>query len=124
MSEGRIRVLVVDDQADVRFLVRIILDDHADLEVVGEADGADAALDGLDAARPDVAIVDARMPRIDGYELTGRLLELRPDLRIALLTSIVDEFIEERARDAGAHACVSKADFDALPGVIRQLAGG
>ena len=123
MSDPPIRVMVVDDQSDVRFLVGVILGEHDDMQIVAEAPGADEALAALDAAAPDVAVVDARMPRIDGYELTARLLERRPQLLIALLTSIVDEVIEEQARAAGAHACASKADFDALPGVIRSLAG-
>jgi DNA-binding NarL/FixJ family response regulator len=121
MAAQPIRIMAVDDQSDVRFLIDVILSDHADLALVAAAAGAEEALEQLDEAAPDVAVVDARMPRIDGYELTGRLLERRPDLRIVLLTSIVDEVIEEQARGAGAHAVASKADFDALPDVIRSL---
>ena len=118
-----IRVMVVDDQADVRFLVGVILGDHDDIRVVGEAATAGEALDGFDAAAPDVMIVDARMPVVDGYELTRRLLERRPGLPVALLTTIVDEQIEAEAAAAGVAAVASKADFDALPGVVRRLAG-
>jgi DNA-binding NarL/FixJ family response regulator len=122
-ADEPIRVMVVDDQEDVRFLVGVILGDHADLRIVAEAATAEAALAGFDAAAPDVAIVDARMPIVDGFELARRMLERRPELPIALLTSMVDEVVEAQAREAGVRAVASKADFDALPDLVRRLAG-
>jgi DNA-binding NarL/FixJ family response regulator len=121
-DSDRVRVMVVDDQSDVRYLIGLILGEHPDIEIVAEADGAAAALALLDDAAPDVAVLDARMPITDGFELVPQLVERLPDLRIALLTSIVDEVVEEQARAAGAHACASKADFDALPDLVRRLA--
>src|SRR5688500_11392831 len=85
-----IRVMVVDDAADARLLIRISLAEHAGMAVIAEAAGADAALEALDDAAPHVALLDARMPVVDGFELTAALLERRPDLRIAILTSMVD----------------------------------
>src|SRR4051812_40758961 len=107
-----IRVMVVDDQADVRFLVGVLLGDHDDMRVVAEAATAGEALEGFAAAAPDAVIVDARMPIMDGYELAGRLLGERPELPIVLLTSIVDDHIREQAAAVGVHTVVSKADFD------------
>jgi DNA-binding NarL/FixJ family response regulator len=121
-DSDRVRVMVVDDQSDVRYLIGLILGEHPDIDIVAEADGAAAALALLDDAAPDVAVLDARMPITDGFELVPQLVERLPDLRIALLTSIVDEVVEEQARAAGAHACASKADFDALPDLVRRLA--
>lgn len=118
-----VRVMVVDDAADARFLVNLVLGEAEGIEVVAEVDGAEAALAGLDAAAPDVALVDARMPLVDGFELTAELAARRPDLRIAVLTSVVDGVIRERARSAGAHACWSKADLDGLAAAVRELAG-
>jgi CheY-like chemotaxis protein len=117
-----VRVMVVDDLADARFLVRLLLEEHQDLEVVAEANGAAAALEALDAG-PDVALVDARMPLVDGFELAPQLLARRPDLRIALLTTIVDDRVRELAAGAGIARCVSKGEWDALPDVVRELAG-
>ena len=114
--------MVVDDAADARFLIGIVLGEAADLEVVAEADGAGAAMALLDEAQPDVALLDARMPAVDGYELAGMLLERRPQLRIALLTSMVDEVVEEQALAAGAHACFSKAEMDDLAERVLTLA--
>ena len=114
--------MVVDDQPDVRFLVRAVLGEHPDLEVVAEADGAASALALIAGAAPDVALLDARMPAVDGFELAPQLLEAVPGLRVVVLTSLVDEAVEARARAAGAVACVPKADFDGLAPLIRRVA--
>jgi CheY-like chemotaxis protein len=63
------------------------------------------------------------MPGTDGFELTRRLLSRRPGFPIALLTSIVDEYIEAQALEAGAAVCWSKERFGELPDVVRRLAG-
>src|SRR4051812_7817417 len=106
-----IRVMVVDDAADARMLIRLILEEHADLDVVAEVASADAALAELDSARPEVALLDARMPVTDGFELTRSLRAAAPDLRVAILTSMVDEVTRARADAVGAHACLSKGDL-------------
>jgi len=117
-----VRVMVIDDQADVRFLIGIILEEHPDIEVVADVDGGEAALAMVAESAPDVVLLDARMPGMDGFELAPRLLERAPSLRIAMLTSVVDEVIEQRAAAAGAEACVSKEDIEHLPELVRQLA--
>ncbi len=119
-----VRVMVVDDAADARFLIGLVLAEAEGIEVTAEAEGAEDALAALDAAAPDVALVDARMPVTDGYELTALLLARRPDLRVAVLTSVVDAVVEQQARAAGAHACWSKADLDSLPAAVSRLGGG
>lgn len=119
-----IRVMVVDDAADARLLVRLMLSEHDDVTVVAEADGATAALEQLEAAAPDVALLDARMPVTDGFELTAALLARRADLRVAILTSMVDEVVQERAAAAGAVRAVSKGEFPRLADVVRSLAAG
>jgi CheY-like chemotaxis protein len=119
-----VRVIVVDDAADTRFLIGLVLGDAEGVEVVAEADSADAALAAMEAgARPHVALVDARMPAVDGYELTGMLRQRFPDVRVAVLTSMVDEVVEQQARDAGAHACLLKADMADLGELVLALAG-
>ena len=120
-ADDPIRVMVVDDQSDTRFLIGVILGDHPDLPVVAEAATAAEALERFDEAAPDVTVVDARMPVTDGFELARELLARRPDLPIVLLTSLVDEVVEEQARDAGIRAVASKGDFDALPDLVRRL---
>jgi CheY-like chemotaxis protein len=117
-------VLVVDDHADVRFLVRVILADAApEVEFAGEAAGAEEALAALDSVEPDVVVLDARMPRVDGFEAAEMLLARRPGLPILLCSAIVDDDIRSRAEAAGIAACLSKDHFEAIPRVVRELAG-
>jgi CheY-like chemotaxis protein len=120
-----VRVLVVDDHADVRFLIRAILGDaEPDVAFAGEAAGAREAVQALDDADPDVVVLDARMPGIDGFEAAEMLLERRPGLPILLCSAIVDEEIRARAQAAGIADCLSKDHFDAIPGKALELAGG
>ena len=122
-SQLPVRVLVVDDHADVRFLVRVILED-ADPGVVfaGEASGAEEAVAALEALDPDVVVLDARMPRVDGFEAAAMLLERRPGLPILLCSAIVDDEIRARAEAAGIAACLSKDHFEAIPRMVAELA--
>ncbi len=118
-----VRVLVVDDHADVRFLVRAILEDAGPtIEFAGEAPGAHEAVEALGALRPDVVVLDARMPEIDGFEAAAMLLEHSPELPILLCSAIVDDVIRARAQAAGIAACLSKDHFEAIPGVVLELA--
>jgi DNA-binding NarL/FixJ family response regulator len=124
MALSTVRTLIVDDHADVRFLIRTIVQEAGPpLEVVGEADGAEAALERLDALAPDVVVLDARMPRIDGFEAAPMLLERRPELPIVLCSAWVDDDVRRRAAAAGIRAVLSKDQFDEIPGVVLALAG-
>ena len=122
-SQRPVRVLVVDDHADVRFLVRVILEDAApDVVFAGEAPGAEEAVAALEELDPDVVVLDARMPRVDGFEAAGMLLERRPGLPILLCSAIVDDEIRSQAQAAGIAACLSKDHFEAIPQVVLELA--
>jgi CheY-like chemotaxis protein len=114
-------VLVVDDHKDSRFLINVLLSEHDDIRIVGEADGARSALEMLDEADPDVIVLDNRMPMIDGFEAAPMILERRPDQKIMLLTAVVDEVIEAKARAAGITACWSKEHFEDLARAVRAL---
>ena len=121
-SQCPVRVLVVDDHADVRFLVRVILEDAApEVVYAGEAAGAEEAVAALEELAPDVVVLDARMPRVDGFEAAGMLLERRPGLPILLCSAIVDDEIRSRAEAAGIAACLSKDHFEAIPRVVVEL---
>jgi DNA-binding NarL/FixJ family response regulator len=119
-----VRTLIMDDHADVRFLIRAIIADAGEgVEVVGEADGLEAALAQLDATDPDVVVVDARMPRIDGFEAAPLLLARRPSVVLVLCTGWVDDEVRRRAADAGFAEVVSKDRFDDLPATVLRVAG-
>ena len=120
-----VRTLIVDDHADVRFLIRMIVADAGlAVEVVGEAGGVEEALAQLDALAPDVVVLDARMPRVDGYAAAALLLARRPDLLIVLCSAWVDEDVRGRAVAAGIHAVLSKDEFERLPALVLELARG
>jgi DNA-binding NarL/FixJ family response regulator len=121
-----IRVLLVDDQQLVRIGFRMILADEPDIEVVGEAADGRAALDAVSRLRPDVVVMDLRMPNMDGVEATRRLGEGSPDgPRVLILTTFdADEYVVDALR-AGASGFLLKdvppADFVAA---IRLIAAG
>jgi CheY-like chemotaxis protein len=124
MASSAVRTMIVDDHADVRFLIRTIVQEAGPpLQIVGEADGVEAALEALDALAPDVVVLDARMPRIDGFEAAPMLRERRPGLPIVLCSAWVDDEVRRRAHDAGISAVLSKDQFDEIPGVVLELAG-
>jgi DNA-binding NarL/FixJ family response regulator len=119
-----VRTLIMDDHADVRFLIRAIMEDaDEDVEVVGEADGVESALAQLEICAPDVVVMDARMPRVDGFEAAPLLLARRPGLALVLCTGWVDDDVRRRAAAAGFATVVSKDEFDTLPGVVARAAG-
>jgi DNA-binding NarL/FixJ family response regulator len=91
MREKPIRVLLVDDQILMRRGLRKLLEVEDGIEVVGEAaDGVEALL-LVPETRPDVALVDARMPKMDGVELIGRLTEEHPRVAAIILTTFDDD---------------------------------
>jgi CheY-like chemotaxis protein len=115
--------MLVDDSSDVRFLLRAIIEDSAeDVEVAGDADGARAALESIDALDPDVVVLDAVMPVVGGIEAAPMILARRPGQRLLLCTAYVDDGVRARAEAAGIAACVSKDDMEAIPRVAVKLA--
>ena len=109
MSSGSaIRLLLVDDEAMVRAGLRLILESEADLRVVGEAaDGLDA-LSAAKDLRPDVILMDVRMPRMDGVEACRRLVEDHGAKVVILTTFDLDEHLFASIR-AGASGFLLKA---------------
>ena len=111
-----VRVMIVDDHADVRFLIRATIEDaDEDVTVVGEADGVRAALESIDALDPDVVVLDAIMPVITGIQAAPMILARRPGQKILLCTALVDDTVLEQAEQAGIAACVSKDDLEEIP---------
>ena len=103
-----IRVVLVDDQALVRTGFRLILDEIGDIEVVGEAADGAAAVDLVNRTKPDVALVDVRMPGVDGIEATRRIREQRPTACVLMLTGSDIAAEIDRSRQAGAAGYLTK----------------
>ena len=103
-----IRVLLADDQALVRAGFRLILDAEADIEVVGEAGDGEQALEQALELRPDVVLMDIRMPKLNGIEATKRLLADSAGVRVLILTTFdLDEYVVDAFR-AGASGFLLK----------------
>ena len=126
MSE-RIRVLIVDDEELVRAGFVMIVDHQADLEVVGEASDGLAAVERARELRPDVVLMDLRMPKLDGVEATRRIgeLEIDPPPRVLVLTTFDDDESVYASLQAGASGFLLK-DVPAreLAEAIRVVAAG
>jgi DNA-binding NarL/FixJ family response regulator len=107
---GSVGVLVVDDSPVFRRGMGRAVRVHGGMQLVGEADGGEAALAAIERLRPDVVLLDLRMPDIDGLEVLYRLRDLDPPpaCRVLIVSASLDEEIERAARAAGAAGCVSK----------------
>jgi DNA-binding NarL/FixJ family response regulator len=102
MTAAPVRVLLVDDQALFREALATLLDVRADVAVVGEAANGDEALRSAADLRPDVVLMDLRMPVLDGIAATRRLRVEQPDIRVIALTTFDDDNEVFAALRAGA----------------------
>lgn len=112
MSRSKIKVLVADDSPLMLTLLVELLNGAPDFEVIGAVEDGQAAIDFLErtGTRPDVLLVDIHMPRLDGFEVTRRIMETRP-LPIIICTATADPHelaVTFRSIEAGALACVEK----------------
>ena len=120
-----IRILLADDQSLVRAGFRMILKAEPDIEVVGEASDGNEAVAEADALRPDVVLMDIRMPGLDGVEATREITGRGTGARVVVLTTFdLDEYVYESLR-AGASAFLLKdAKEQHLVSAIRVVAEG
>ncbi|MFF1647136.1 response regulator [Streptomyces sp. NPDC058240] len=125
MADRIIRVLLVDDHQVVRRGLRTFLEIQDDIEVVGEAaDGAEGVA-RTEELRPDVVLMDIKMPGTDGIEALRRLRELENPAKVLIVTSFTEQRTVVPALRAGASGYVYKdVDPDALAGAIRSVYAG
>ncbi|WP_449344974.1 response regulator, partial [Streptomyces narbonensis] len=122
-----IRVLLADDQSLVRAGFRALLDAQPDIEVAGEAaDGAEA-VERVRSLRPDVVLMDIRMPALDGLDATRRITD-DPDLgevRVVMLTTFeLDEYVFEAIRAGASGFLVKDTEPEELLRAVRAVVHG
>ena len=106
-----IRLILVDDDAPIRMALKMLLESDADLEVVGEAANGVEALAMVDQLKPDIVLMDIRMPEMDGIEATRRISELFPGdegPRVLVLTTFEQDEYVCQALQAGASGFLLK----------------
>ncbi len=119
------RVFLLDDHEIVRRGLRELFDAEDDIEVVGEASTAEQALDRIPSTRPDVAVLDVRLPDGDGVEVCRELISLHPEIRCLMLTSFADDEALFSAILAGASGYVLKdVRGNDLVSAVRRVAAG
>jgi RNA polymerase sigma factor (sigma-70 family) len=123
MSE--IRVLVADDQPLVRAGIRRVIETDESLAVIGEAADGHEAVALTKALRPDVVLMDIRMPILDGIEATARLTEAGSDARVVILTTFgLDEYVLGALRAGASGFVLKEAPPEEILDAIRIVARG
>lgn len=120
-----IKVLLVDDDALIREGLRMIIDQAGDLEVVATAGNGEEALRVAAEHRPDVILMDVRMPVLDGIEATRRITSAEGAPRVIILTTFeLDEYVFEALRAGASGFLLKRTEPEELVGAIRVVAGG
>ena len=125
MTRAKVRVLTADDQRVVREGLAMLLGLLPDVEVVGTAADGDEALALADELRPDVILMDLRMPRVDGVEATRRLRASHPEIKVVVLTTYADDRSVIEALRAGALGYLTKdAGAEEIQQALHRVANG
>jgi len=120
-----IRVLVVDDHELVRSGITRMLADNPDIDVIGQASSGEEAIDCVRENRPDIVLMDIRMPGIGGLEATRRILRIDDSIRVIVVTACADDPYPARVMQSGATAYITKgADIQEMVRAIRKAHSG
>jgi two-component system, NarL family, response regulator DevR len=121
----RIRVLLVDDSEVVRAGLRTLLGTEPTVQVVGEAGTVASGVEACVKFKPDVVLLDIRLPDGSGVDACRQMLKRVPDCRVLILTSVLDDAVVDEAIRAGAHGYLLKEiDGRGLVSAIRDVAAG
>lgn len=121
----KLKVLIVDDQRLMREGLRTLLELEADIDVVGEAENGIEALAQYTQLRPNVVLMDIRMPQLDGVEATRRLCSQWPEARVLILTTFDEDAYVIEGLQAGALGYLLKdVSGESLAAAVRTIAAG
>ncbi|MDD7542115.1 MAG: response regulator transcription factor [Mobiluncus porci] len=125
VSGEPIKVLLVDDQSLIRMGFRMVLEAADDIEVVGEAADGKTALQMVRATKPDVVLMDVRMPNMNGIEATGEIVGMNPAVKVIILTTFdLDEYAFGALRAGASGFLLKDAKPEELIAAIRAVAHG
>lgn len=120
-----IKVLIVDDHALVRMGIRRLLDDLPDMDVVADAESGEQALALVKSHKPDVVLLDMKMPGIDGWEVTRRLKKSHPQVKVIAVTAMCAEPFPTRVLQLGAMGYLTKeSGAEEMAAAIRKVVKG
>lgn len=120
-----IQILLVDDQYIIRQGLKTMLESNPDMQVIGEAENGQRAIDQIPLLQPDIVLMDIRMPIMDGVAATGAITQLYPDLKILILTTFDDDEYVSKAMRLGAKGYLLKdTEPDELAMAIRAVIKG
>lgn len=120
-----IKVLIVDDHALVRMGIRRLLEDLPDMDVVADAESGEQALVLVKSHKPDVVLLDMKMPGMDGWEVTRRLKKSHPQVKVIAVTAICAEPLPTRVLQLGAMGYLTKeSGAEEMALAIRKVVKG
>ncbi|KPQ24246.1 MAG: two-component system, NarL family, invasion response regulator UvrY [Halomonas sp. HL-48] len=120
-----INVLIADDHHLVRTSIAHLLNDESDIQIVGEVDDGESAVSKCRQLRPDIVLMDIRMPGIGGLEATRRIHRGMEDIKVLILTGHLEDNVARRMLEAGASGFLSKGtDAAEMVNAIREVFHG
>lgn len=121
----KIRVLIVDDHEIMRQGLVSVFEQDEEVEIIGEAGDGEEALNKAEKLKPDIILMDIRMPKVDGITAAGLIKNKYPDIKVIMLTAIEDESDIFKAIEAGIEGYVLKyAAASEIIKVVKLVAGG
>ena len=122
ISHPPLRVVIADDEPDLRLLLRMQLDRHQDFEVVGEAADGSQAVEQVKNTDAEVVVMDLLMPGTSGFEAIAMLAEQAPTVGIVAYTAVAGDFVRTEMKRIGVELVLKSGDIGPLADALRRAA--
>ncbi|AXV08018.1 two component transcriptional regulator, LuxR family [Euzebya pacifica] len=122
ISHPSLRVVIADDEPDLRLLLRMQLDRHQDFEVVGEAADGSQAVEQVKRTDAEVVVMDLLMPGTSGFEAIAMLAEQAPTVGIVAYTAVAGDFVRTEMKRIGVELVLKSGDIGPLADALRRAA--